>query len=426
MKVFFFATLFTVLCSEFGLAQIKFDDYFQDGAVRYDYELVGNSEEVKVIPVQTKYLSTWGGNPNYVIDDLNFGTYNFQVFSLVDGKLIYQQGFSPLFWEWQTTSEAFIRYKSFYQGLFFPRPSNDVKLVINTRGGKNEWISIFSDTIRIKNYFILEEDHCPFKIDTIYYNGSAKHNVDLVILSEGYTLTEMDKFRYDSKRLVDSMFRAEPFVQNKHEFNVFAINVPSLQSGTDIPGDSIYRNTAFNSNFYTFNSPRYLTTTDMKSVYDAIDGVGFDQIYLLVNSKKYGGGGFYNFLNVCSSDDVRSPFVFCHEFGHGFAGLGDEYYTSSTSYEEYFDKTIEPYEANLTTLVDFETKWGHLIEKDLPVPTPRDSMYLNIVGVFEGGGYETKGVYSPAMTCWMKEFKAGHFCPVCQDAIEKVIDRYTK
>jgi hypothetical protein len=159
----------------------------------------------------------------------------------------------------------------------------------------------------------------------------------------------------------------------------------------------------------------------MKSVYDAIDGLAWDHIYILVNEERYGGGGFYNFLSVCSSDNVRSPFVFCHEFGHGFAGLADEYYTSSTSYNDFYNIEVEPWEPNITTMVQFNKKWFRQIKEDIPVPTPRETKYAGRVGVFEGGGYMAKGIYSPVMSCWMKEEAAGAFCPVCRKAIEKTI-----
>jgi hypothetical protein len=236
----------------------------------------------------------------------------------------------------------------------------------------------------------------------------------------------MEKFIADTKRLSDYLLDNEPFKTYKDEFNFIAVEVPSTESGTDVPGENIYRNTAFNSHYYTFDSPRYLTTSDMKMVYDAIDGVAWDYIYVIVNTTRYGGGGFYNFLNVCSADDVRSPFVFCHEFGHGFAGLGDEYYAASTAYEEYTDKKTEPWEPNLTTLVDFDRKWKDLVDENTPIPTPREDQYKSTVGVYEGGGYESHGVYSPYISCWMKEMQAGEFCPVCKAAIEKMILFHTR
>lgn len=407
-------------------AQPEFNQYFEQGAIRYDYELVGDRNSVEVIPVQQKELPFWGGNPNNLVDNLDRGTYLFQLIDAASGNVIYQMGFCTLFWEWQTTPEANKTKRTFYQSLFFPKPKADAIIIISTRNKKNEWAEIYRDTYNVTNYFVSHEISDIYEIDTIRYSSESSSAIDLVILSEGYTQAELPKFVADSKRLTDSLFAAEPFRKYADKFNVLAVKVPSQESGTDVPGAHIYKNTAFNSNFYTFNSPRYLTCTDMRSIYDALDGVAWDQIYLLVNTDRYGGGGFYNFLNVCTSDNERSPFVFIHEFGHGFGGLGDEYYTPEDTYEEFMDKKIEAWEPNLTTMVDFDKKWGHLIDEGTPIPTPRDSTFLNTVGVFEGGGYEAKGVYSPVMSCWMKEMSAGKFCPVCSESIEQVIKNQIK
>ena len=415
-----------VFMSLASFSQGLFENYFEKSAIRYDFELVGNQFEVDVVPVQVKHLTVWGGNIDYLIEDLNLGSYSFQLFDIDSQELIFQKGFCPLFWEWQTTAEAKFKKKTFYQALFFPKPKRNVKVVINTRDADNNWISLFSDTLIIDNYFIKNEIAKTYEIDTILYSGDVNDKIDIIILAEGYVQNEMPKFADDSKRLTDSLFAAEPFKNLKDRLYVFELKIPSLESGTDIQGQRIYKNTAFNSHFYTFDSPRYLTSSDMKSIFDALDNMGWDQIYLLVNSSKYGGGGFYNFLNICSSDNIRSPFVFCHEFGHGFGGLGDEYYTSDTSYEDFVNKQSEPWEPNLTTMVNFDNKWKSMIHRKTPIPTPRDSLFQNRIGVFEGGGYEAKGVYSPVMSCWMKEMVAGEFCPVCQSAIEKVILNLSK
>ncbi|MBN2806037.1 MAG: hypothetical protein JXR22_05215 [Prolixibacteraceae bacterium] len=391
------------------------------GTIRYDYELVGDAHSVKVVHQQSKKLPQWGGPTNKLIDAQNLGTYAYQLFDLATGELIFQKGFSPLFQEWQTTAEAFAKQRSYYQALFFPVPLKDVRILINERDEKNSWKLIFTDTLKVDDYFVIQETPVKYPAKYLRNNGHPHEKIDILILAEGYRVDEQVKFLSDASRLTDSLFKAEPFASYADRFNVQAIQVPSQESGTDVPGENIYRNTAFNAHFYTFDSPRYLTTSDMKAIYDAIDAYAWDHLYLLVNTDRYGGGGMFNFLSVCSSDNEQSPFVFCHEFGHGFAGLGDEYYTSSTSYEIYYSKTVEPWEPNLTTLVDFGAKWKHMLLPGIPVPTPREEIFSGKVGVFEGGGYEPKGIYSPVMSCWMKERVAGKFCPVCEKAIETVI-----
>jgi len=406
-------------------SQSLFEEYFSSKGVRYDFELIGDFNSVDVVHKQTKLLAGWGGNPSNLIDGLDYGNYRVQLTNM-NKKVLFQQGFSPLFMEYQTTLEAKTRKASYYQAVFFPMPKADVVLKIDNRNSKNEWVTIYTDTLKADNYFCINETPLNLKSVDILKNGSSDKKIDIIVLPEGYTKNEMKKFISDVKRLTDSLFSVEPFAKYKNRFNVKAVKIPSVQSGTDIPGAHVFRNTVFNSHFYTFDSERYLTTSDMKPIYDVLDGFVFDQIYVLVNTEKYGGGGFYNYLNLCSSDHASSPFVFIHEFGHGFGGLGDEYYTSDTAYEEFYQMGSEPWEPNLTTMVDFNLKWKSMVDGSTPIPTPRDSTYMNKIGVFEGGGYVSKGIYSPMMTCWMKEKTAKGFCPVCIKAIENVILKNTR
>ena len=132
----------------------------------------------------------------------------------------------------------------------------------------------------------------------------------------------------------------------------------------------------------------------MKTVHDMAADVPYDYLIILVNSSRYGGGGFYNFINVCTADHKLSSNVFVHEFGHGFGGLADEYYTSEVAFEDYYNLKVEPWEPNLTTLVDFDSKWRDLVDPSTPVPTPREGKYNSIVGVYEGGGYTSRGIFT--------------------------------
>jgi hypothetical protein len=402
--------------------QENFSKYFQKKSLRFDFLLGGNSKEVRVYPQQMKQEPHWAGSLKNLTDIFNYGTYRFQVYDAETEKLLYSRGFSTLFQEWQTTAEAKIADRTFYQAVIFPFPKNKVRLNIEARQWEGNFKTIFETEIDPADYFILKEVPYPYESVSIENNGKPEEKVDLLILAEGYTTGEMDKFVEDAKRVSGYLFEEEPFKSNKEKFNVTALLTPSVDSGTDIPGENIYRNTIFNATFYTFDLDRYLTTSDMKSVYDAAAGVPYDHIYVLVNSERYGGGGFYNFLTVCTADNQLTKEVFVHEFGHGFAGLGDEYYNSSVAYENYYNLEIEPWEPNLTTLVDFEKKWKSMIDPSTPVPTPREAKYSDVVGVFEGGGYMDKGIYSPVMDCRMKSNVAKSFCPVCSLAIQRVID----
>jgi len=407
-------------------SQIDFNNYFKDQSMRFDYLLGGNSKEEKVYPEQIKKEPFWAGSKKNLTDSFNYGNYRFRIFDESSDSLIFSKGFSTLFDEWQTTAEAKEIDKTFYQTAIFPFPKRKIKLEIDSRQRDGNFKTIYRTVINPDNYFILNETPAHFETFEILNNGKPENKVDVVILAEGYTQSEMEKFKEDAKRVTQYLFDEEPFKSEKEKFNVTAVLTPSLESGTDIPGEHIYKNTCFNSTFYTFDVSRYLTTSDMKPVLDAAAIVPYDQIYVLVNTERYGGGGFYNFVTVCTTDNNLTKEVFVHEFGHGFAGLGDEYYNSEVAYEDYYNLKIEPWEPNLTTLVDFDSKWKKMVPDGVEIPTPRDLKSTNIVGAYEGGGYMSKGIYSPFIDCRMKSNNARSFCPVCTEAIKKVIQYYSE
>jgi hypothetical protein len=255
-------------------------------------------------------------------------------------------------------------------------------------------------------------------------NGPPDQKVDLLFLAEGYTMEEMEKYLRDVNRSVGYIFAEEPFKSHSEAFNIRAVKSHSRDSGTDIPGEGVWKNTVINSNFYTFGIERYMTTLDYKAVCDVASNAHYDQIYILVNTPKYGGGGMYNMYAISAADNEESRAVVVHEFGHSFAGLADEYYNSKVAYNDFFNLDAEPWNPNLTTLVDFGRKWGDLIQDGTPVPTPPDDQFITRVGVYEGGGYVAKGVFRPMIDCLMHSNEAT-FCPVCQRAILQMIKRYT-
>lgn len=407
--------------SQILLAQPKFSDHFINRALRIDYLLTGTENTAEVIFRQLKKEPHYGGSHVNLIDTCDMGTYRYRLFDEQSNRLLFSKGFCPLFQEWQTTDEAKVQKRGFYQVAIFPFPKKMCRLVIEERTWEGDFAEVFSTEIDPKNYFIVEEQVPAYEVAELSVQGLPQKKVDVVILPEGYTADEMDKFVADANRMVDALFEAEPFNRHKENFNWYAVKVPSAESGTDVPGEHVYKNTAFDSHFYTFDTPRYLTSQDMLSIHDAAAVVPYDHIYLLVNTSQYGGGGFYNFLSVTSVDDKLSETVFVHEFGHGFAGLADEYYTSDVAYSEYYNLKVEPWEANITTLVDFDSKWSGMIDEHTPRPTPRTSKHKDVVGLFEGGGYLEKGIYSPVMDCRMKSNGPNGFCPVCQQTIENVI-----
>ncbi len=410
---------------DMALAQIKYNDFFTGHTLRFDYLLAGNHQMARVIPVGIKKEPEWAGSKTNLPEPFEYGNYRFRVYDAESGKLIFSKGFSTLFQEWQTTPEAKTKERAYSQALFFPFPKNAVILRIDWRNRAGHFDSLYQTEIDPSDKFITHESPGKSVVFEISGKELPEHAVDLVFLSEGYTRMEQEKFVEDVRRLVNAFFSIAPFSASRQKFNISALFVPSDESGTDIPGEHIYANTRFNSSFCTFGTERYLTVSDMKTVYDAAAVVPWDQLVLLVNSSRYGGGGIYNLVTVCTSDHELSPKVLAHEFGHAFAGLADEYYTSSVAYENYYDTEVEPWEPNITTLVSFSSKWKSMVEKTTPIPTPRILQYESVTGVFEGGGYMAKGIYSPRQDCMMKSNQTGEFCPVCQKAILKAIEWHT-
>ena len=422
LKFLFLILIFPAISN----SQIDFNKYFRNESLRFDFLLGGNSSEEKVYREQIKKEPFWAGSKKNLTDPFNYGNYRFSVFDEKSDSLLFSKGFSTLFEEWQSTAEAKESDKTFYQSAIFPFPKRKIRLEIDSRQRNGNFNTIYKTEINPDNYFILNETPIQFETFEILNNGKPENKVDIVILAEGYTALEMEKFREDAKRVTQYLFDEEPFKSEKEKFNVSAVLTPSPESGTDIPGEHIYKNTRFNSTFYTFDVSRYLTTSDMKNILDAAALVPYDQIYVLVNTERYGGGGFYNFVSVCTADNSLTKEVFVHEFGHGFAGLGDEYYTSDVAYEDFYNLKIEPWEPNITTLVNFGSKWKSMVKESVEIPTPRTAKYENTVGVYEGGGYMSKGIYSPFIDCQMKSNTAKGFCPVCAESIKKVIQFYSE
>lgn len=423
MLKFFLSFLFL---NSFAFAQIKFDQYFIPKTLRIDFYETGNSIERKIIFELAKQEPYWAGSQINLIDSFNYGEYKYLVFDSASAVLIYSKGYCTLFQEWKATAEAKNETRSFYETATMPYPIKTIKFEIQARNKNMEFETIFTKYVNPKNRFINQE--IPFRYNWYYIqkNGNYNQKVDLVIIPDGYTNDELKKFREDAKRFTGYLFNASPFKENKSKFNVLAIDAVSDESGTDFPGENIWKNTVISSSFYTFNTDRYLTVSDTKTMRNIAGLVPYDNIIVLVNTKTYGGGGIYNFFSVVSSDNMFSEYVNVHEFGHAFAGLGDEYYDSDVAVENFYSFEKEPWEPNISNLKNFVTKWKDLIEKDVPIPTPSIEKYFGKTGAFEGAGYSAKGLYRPYYDCTMKSVSIDNFCPVCKRAIQRMIDYYAK
>jgi len=418
--------IFLFFLSFSALAQVKFKQYFIPKTLRVDFYETGNSTEKKIVFALVKQDPFWAGSQINLIDTFNYGEYRYLVYDSASSELIFSRGYCTLFQEWKATAEAKKETRSFYETAILPYPVATIKLEIQARNKNVEFETIFTTYINPKSRFINTETPPRYNWYYIQKSGNYNQKVDVVIIPDGYIKDEMKKFREDAKRFTGYLFNSSPFKENKDKFNVCAIEAISEESGTDSPGENIWKNTVVSSNLYTFNLDRYLTISDIKSLRNIAGLVPYDHIIVLVNTATYGGGGIYNFFSVVSSDNVFSEYVNIHEFGHAFAALGDEYYDSDVAVKNFYSPEKEPWEPNLTNLTDFSKKWKDLVSKDVPVPTPANEKYFGKVGVFEGAGYSAKGIYRPSYDCTMKSVSVNNFCPVCKRAIQQMINYYAK
>lgn len=403
----------------------QFSNFFDDRTMRLDYYHSGDKNNEFYSLDQCYIEPYWGGSKVNLLDIFDYGKYKFEVVDLVYDSVIYSRGYCTMFSEWQTTDEATKTVKSFSETVVFPCPKHNVRVDFYSRNKIGVWERKFQYEINPKSYFVTQERRLEFPKFDILKSGDPATCVDIVMLPEGYTKDEMDKFKKDCKRFADYLFKCKPYDKYKKKFNIWAIEAPSAESGTDYPGTFTWKKTILNSTFYTFDSERYLMSTDNKSIRDLAANAPYDQIYIIVNSDHYGGGAIFNHYATCISDNTHGAYVFTHEFGHSFAGLGDEYYDSETSYVEFYPLNLEPWEPNLTTLVNFDSKWKMMLAPTTPIPTPATGD-RPVPGVYEGGGYVSKGVYRPAYDCTMKSISEDNFCPVCNKAIIKMIEFYSK
>lgn len=417
-------TLLLIVFSSLSVTA-AFDDWFYPRTLRIDYYRTGdrNSESIAIDELISERF--WGGSKVNLIDTLQKGEYYFRVYDIATNVLIYSRGYCSLFAEWQFTEEAKQTRKSFTESVVMPFPKKDVRVEFLSRSKTGAYLKTYEYTVDIESYFIRTESRFDFPVYETLISGDPSVKIDIAILPEGYSLSEMSKFKADCDKFTRELFSFAPFSSNRDRFNIRGILAPSSESGTDIPGDKVWKKTILNSRFYTFDSERYLMTFDNKSVRDLAANAPYDQIYILVNSTKYGGGAIYNHFNTSVNSNASSAKIFVHELGHGFAGLADEYDDGSTAFNDIYPLDVEPWEANITTLIHFEKKWKDLIPSDTPVPTPVNNEEPLKLGVYEGGGYVAKGIYRPVTDCLMRSFKGNDFCQVCQRAIQSMIDFYS-
>lgn len=405
-------------------AQVDYNNYFTDSQLRIDYYLFGNSDTVTYAVDRFVKEPEWGGPRVHLIDDTGYGMYYFEVRVPETQEVVYSHGYGLLFGEWQVTDdEATCMSKGFHESVTMPFPKETVEVVFYAKDSRLALHEMMRVVVDPANPYIMPAPKLPYAIYDVYGGYPSDKAVDIVLLPDGYTEQEMGKFVNDCNFFMESLFSYAPYDSYRDRFNIRAVMVPSQDSDISKPGENVYKNTALNCQYWTFGSERYCMTFDNRTLKELAGQVPYDQIYILANSQKYGGGGIYNSYCVSSTGNSYSSDVIIHEFGHGFAGLGDEYaYDGTCNYR----LDVEPWEPNITTLVDFESKWQDMIGRKTPVPTPVDNKYEKTIGVYEGAGYQLNGVYRPKIDCLMNTFNGEKFCEVCERAIERMIKFYTE
>ena len=420
-RIYLVITVCLCGCHKISQSSVNFADYFEMKTLRIDFALIGNAQTQRAELQQLREEPIWGGCIKNLIDPFYFGGYYVKVYDSQTNTLLYSRGFNTLFEEWRTTEQAKTETQSWTNSISVPYPKKTIVVELLARErSDNQFYPLWKMEIDPQSILIDRTPLQDLKTQKLQYMGEPAQKVDLVFLPEGYTAAEMDKFDSDARRFMEELFQTPPYNSRRNDFNIWTIHLISEESGTDKPHEGIYRNTALNSSFSTFGIERYLTTPDMKSIRDAVWNVPCDAVFILVNSPTYGGGGMYNFYAIGTADNEQTIRVFVHELGHSLAGLGDEYFQSEVMNYGFYSLTAEPWEPNLTTLVNFDAKWKDMLAANTPIPTPIEGEYADKLGVFEGGGYVAKGIYRPMNHCKMRD--NAPFCPVCERAILRMID----
>ncbi|MEK6303453.1 MAG: IgA Peptidase M64 [Acidobacteriota bacterium] len=440
--------------------------------MRVDYYHTGNaSQEMFSLDRVAVEPLAWPGNPQKNIDDTNLGKYSFEVHDRNTNRVVYSRGFASIYGEWETTDEARNMNRTFHESLRFPAPASPVQVVLKKRDANNAFREVWSTIVDPKDMFVdISKPASPGPLIEIQKSGDPAVKVDFLILGDGYTAGERGKFEKHARRLVELLFATSPYKEHRKSFNVWALCPAAEESGISRPSTGVHRASPLGASYDAFGSERYVLTYENRALRSVAQFAPYEFIEILTNSRTYGGGGIFGLYSTVAADSEQAPYVFVHEFGHHFAGLADEYYTSPVAYTPSPVKA-EPWEPNVTALLEpANLKWKDLVAAGTPIPTPwqkdeyeshsreyskrraqiraenrpesemealfRENRefelklfarekYAGKVGAFEGANYEAKGFYRPEVDCIMFT-RSPSFCAVCRRAIERVIELYTQ
>jgi hypothetical protein len=437
--------------------------------LRLDYIHTGNAAEERFALEGLALEGPWPGRPDRPIDDTNLGKYFLEVIERKTNRVLYSRGFASIYGEWETTAEAKELSRGFSESVRFPMPEGPAQVVLKKRDARNALREVWSVLVDPADISI-DRSAPPAQARAwpVMKNGEPRDKVDLLLLGDGYTAAEMEKWHRDARRVADTLFSVSPFKERRADFNVWAIDIPADQSGVTQPQDGIYRRSPLGAAYGAFGAERYILTFENRRMREAAMAARYDAVEIVTNSRKFGGGGIFNLYATVAADNAWTPYVLVHEFGHHFAGLADEYYTSDVAYESSALRP-EPWEPNVTA-DPLGAKWKALIPPGTPLPTPwpkeqfealekpiqarrrelraqkrpeeemealfkkeqeeidkllTSGPHYGRVGSFEGAMYEARGYYRPQEDCIMFT-RSMRFCAVCRRAIERVIDLYAK
>ena len=383
----------------------------QEQTLRVDYMFSGTDKSVEISLDEMSRFDGWAGRRTNLTEVPVRGNGQICMTDVQTGDTLYRMSFSTLFQEWQTTEEATKVRKSFENVFLLPMPTTKAKVNVHLYDFFGNIVASLNHIVDPSDILIRHLNPQPPEHRYLLQSGAPAEKIDVAIVAEGYTAEEMDMFYADAQTAMEAILKHEPFGQYKDRFNFVAVALESQDSGVSVPGEGEWKDTALKAHFNTFYMDRYLTTLRLKNMHDKLCGVPYEHIVILANTDTYGGGGIYNSYTLTTAHHPAFKPVVVHEFGHSFAGLADEYYYDD-QYVEYYYPGTEPWEQNITTLADFESKW-------------KDMLDAGEAELHEGAGYQSKGVYRPAKDCRMHTNRPDSFCPVCQRAIARIIEFYT-
>jgi hypothetical protein len=457
----------------FALASLLFTGTavsMAEETMRLDYyHTGGQGQELFAVDRVVREPLPWPGRPDGHVDTTGSGPYRFEVRDSND-RLLYSRGYSSIYAEWELTAEAGNEHRTFHESLRFPAPKSPVKVVVQKRRPDQSFATVWTTTVDPGDMFVRRAPATGLTPIELERHGEPQDKVDLLLLGDGYTASQCaDKFRRDASRLLEALFEHEPFSSRRNDFNVWGLCPPSPEPGISRPSTGIQRETAVGTTYDAFGSERYVLTFDNRALRDVAQWAPNEFIEILVNAETYGGGGILGNFATVTVDNDWADYLFVHEFGHHFAALADEYYTSPVETLPV-QNVVEPWEPNVTALLDpAQLKWRDLVTPGTALPTPwpkqefeakqrefqarrkqiraerrpesemsalfreereyttrllQSSPNAKKVGAFQGANYESQVFYRSQADCVMFTRDEVPFCRVCQRAIGQVIDLY--